>query len=186
MKRKQPDKPRKLLLAMKGRENRRFTKCFHGWGKHIVAVEWDWPIYLWLVFILLCLLVSCDGCPSHVMKDSLPYLSLCKPNCTPLRLLNKTVWASLRESTGLSNTALLAHCSHKTITLSISIYIGLSILYYKNSIQTAVRHSWGGMKRLPERILYTVTVFIQEIQPSPVFTINIIYLSIGVNLINNS
>lgn len=39
MKRKQPDRPRKLLLAMKGRENRRFTKCFHGWGRYKVPVE---------------------------------------------------------------------------------------------------------------------------------------------------
>ncbi|KAI8796832.1 protein flightless-1 [Biomphalaria glabrata] len=31
---KQPDKPRKLLLAMKYKENRHFVKCFHGWGKH--------------------------------------------------------------------------------------------------------------------------------------------------------
>jgi hypothetical protein len=31
---KQPDKPRKLLLAMKYKENRKFTKCFHGWGKY--------------------------------------------------------------------------------------------------------------------------------------------------------
>ncbi|XP_076458808.1 protein flightless-1 homolog isoform X1 [Babylonia areolata] len=31
---KQPDYPRKLLLAMKYKENRKFTKCFHGWGKY--------------------------------------------------------------------------------------------------------------------------------------------------------
>ncbi|KAK7501988.1 hypothetical protein BaRGS_00006740 [Batillaria attramentaria] len=31
---KQPDRPRKLLLAMKYKENRKFTKCFHGWGKY--------------------------------------------------------------------------------------------------------------------------------------------------------
>ncbi|ESO93458.1 hypothetical protein LOTGIDRAFT_145300, partial [Lottia gigantea] len=34
MRNKQPDRPRKLLLAMKYKENRRFTKCFHGWGKY--------------------------------------------------------------------------------------------------------------------------------------------------------
>ncbi|KAK6187545.1 hypothetical protein SNE40_005543 [Patella caerulea] len=31
---KQPERPRKLLLAMKYKENRRFTKCFHGWGQY--------------------------------------------------------------------------------------------------------------------------------------------------------
>ncbi|XP_059178446.1 protein flightless-1 homolog [Physella acuta] len=31
---KQPDKPRKLLLAMKYKENKKFVMCFHGWGKH--------------------------------------------------------------------------------------------------------------------------------------------------------
>lgn len=31
---KQPDRPRKLLLAMKYKEQRKFTKCFHGWGKY--------------------------------------------------------------------------------------------------------------------------------------------------------
>lgn len=34
MRNKQADKPRKLLLAMKYKEHRKFTKCFHGWGKH--------------------------------------------------------------------------------------------------------------------------------------------------------
>ncbi|KAL4240866.1 hypothetical protein ACF0H5_001651 [Mactra antiquata] len=31
---KQSDRPRKLLLAMKYKELRNFTKCFHGWGKY--------------------------------------------------------------------------------------------------------------------------------------------------------
>uniref|UniRef100_A0A0B7B8B3 Gelsolin-like domain-containing protein n=2 Tax=Arion vulgaris TaxID=1028688 RepID=A0A0B7B8B3_9EUPU len=31
---KQPDKPRKLLLAMKYKEHKKFIRCFHGWGKH--------------------------------------------------------------------------------------------------------------------------------------------------------
>ncbi|CAK9822912.1 Protein flightless-1 [Anthophora retusa] len=31
---KQPDKPRKLFLTAKGKESRRFTKCFHGWSSH--------------------------------------------------------------------------------------------------------------------------------------------------------
>lgn len=31
---KQPDRPRKLLLAMKYKEHKKFTKCFHGWGKY--------------------------------------------------------------------------------------------------------------------------------------------------------
>ncbi|VDK53588.1 unnamed protein product [Anisakis simplex] len=36
MKIKQPDRPRRLMLSIKGRESRRFTKCFHAWGKHKV------------------------------------------------------------------------------------------------------------------------------------------------------
>jgi len=36
---KQPEKPRKLFLTLKGKESRRFTKCFHGWGKHRAAPE---------------------------------------------------------------------------------------------------------------------------------------------------
>ncbi|XP_033231107.1 protein flightless-1 isoform X1 [Belonocnema kinseyi] len=31
---KQPERPRKLFLTAKGKESRRFTKCFHGWGIH--------------------------------------------------------------------------------------------------------------------------------------------------------
>lgn len=31
---KQPDRPRKLYLTAKGKESRRFTKCFHGWSAH--------------------------------------------------------------------------------------------------------------------------------------------------------
>ncbi|XP_050429442.1 protein flightless-1 [Adelges cooleyi] len=31
---KQPEKPRKLMLALKNKESRRFTKCFHGWNVH--------------------------------------------------------------------------------------------------------------------------------------------------------
>ncbi|CAL7949501.1 unnamed protein product [Xylocopa violacea] len=31
---KQPDRPRKLFLTAKGKESRRFTKCFHGWSSH--------------------------------------------------------------------------------------------------------------------------------------------------------
>lgn len=34
MKIKQTDQPRKLKLALKGRESRNFRKCFHAWGKH--------------------------------------------------------------------------------------------------------------------------------------------------------
>lgn len=33
---KQPDKPRKLVLSIKGKESRRFTKCFQAWSKHKV------------------------------------------------------------------------------------------------------------------------------------------------------
>ncbi|VDN08086.1 unnamed protein product [Thelazia callipaeda] len=36
MKMKQPERPRKLVLSLKGHESRRFTKCFHAWGKHKV------------------------------------------------------------------------------------------------------------------------------------------------------
>ena len=32
MKAKQPDRPRTLMLTMKGKETRKFTKCFHGWS----------------------------------------------------------------------------------------------------------------------------------------------------------
>ncbi|KOX75280.1 Protein flightless-1 [Melipona quadrifasciata] len=31
---KQPDRPRKLYLTAKGKESRRFAKCFHGWSLH--------------------------------------------------------------------------------------------------------------------------------------------------------
>ena len=34
MRNKQADRPRKLVLALKYKETRNFTKCFHGWGKH--------------------------------------------------------------------------------------------------------------------------------------------------------
>jgi hypothetical protein len=36
MRLKQPDRPRKLVATLKTREPRRFTKCFHAWGKHKV------------------------------------------------------------------------------------------------------------------------------------------------------
>jgi len=29
---KQPEKPRRLFLTIKGKESKRFTRCFHGWG----------------------------------------------------------------------------------------------------------------------------------------------------------
>ncbi|KAK2161162.1 hypothetical protein LSH36_120g02028 [Paralvinella palmiformis] len=31
---KQPDRQRKLVLSLKYRETKNFTKCFHGWGRH--------------------------------------------------------------------------------------------------------------------------------------------------------
>jgi hypothetical protein len=31
---KQPDRPRKLVLALKYKETPKFTRCFHGWGKY--------------------------------------------------------------------------------------------------------------------------------------------------------
>ncbi|KAK0089106.1 hypothetical protein PV325_009137 [Microctonus aethiopoides] len=36
---KQPDRPRKLFLTAKGKESRRFSKCFHGWGLHKTPPE---------------------------------------------------------------------------------------------------------------------------------------------------
>lgn len=36
---KQPEKPRKLFLTLKGKESVRFTKCFHGWGPHKAAPQ---------------------------------------------------------------------------------------------------------------------------------------------------
>lgn len=36
---KQPELPRKLMLTVKGKESRRFTKCFHGWGAHKTVAE---------------------------------------------------------------------------------------------------------------------------------------------------
>merc|ERR1711972_34373 len=34
---KQPERPRKLFLTIMGKESKKFTKCFHGWG-HIKSV----------------------------------------------------------------------------------------------------------------------------------------------------
>jgi len=31
---KQPDRPRQLMLTFKGKESKKFTKCFHGWSRH--------------------------------------------------------------------------------------------------------------------------------------------------------
>jgi hypothetical protein len=31
---KQPERPRKLFASIKGRESKKFTKCFHGWALH--------------------------------------------------------------------------------------------------------------------------------------------------------
>ncbi|KAG8172315.1 hypothetical protein JTE90_012020 [Oedothorax gibbosus] len=36
---KQPDQPRKLMLTLKGKESKRFTKCFHGWGRHKTLIS---------------------------------------------------------------------------------------------------------------------------------------------------
>ena len=30
---KQPERPRKLMLTIMGKESKRFTRCFHGWGQ---------------------------------------------------------------------------------------------------------------------------------------------------------
>ncbi|CAI5446386.1 unnamed protein product [Caenorhabditis angaria] len=35
---KQTDRPRKLMLVLRGRESQRFRKCFHAWGKHKEAI----------------------------------------------------------------------------------------------------------------------------------------------------
>lgn len=34
LKTKQPEKLRQLMLTFKGKESKKFTKCFHGWNKH--------------------------------------------------------------------------------------------------------------------------------------------------------
>jgi len=34
MRLKQPERPRRLVMSLKGRESRKFTKCFHAWSKH--------------------------------------------------------------------------------------------------------------------------------------------------------
>ncbi len=31
---KQPDRHRKLFVTLKGKESKRFSKCFHAWSKH--------------------------------------------------------------------------------------------------------------------------------------------------------
>ncbi|RWS11681.1 protein flightless-1-like protein [Dinothrombium tinctorium] len=36
---KQPDRPRQLMLTFKGKESKRFTKCFHGWSKHKIVSD---------------------------------------------------------------------------------------------------------------------------------------------------
>ncbi|XP_065310343.2 protein flightless-1 isoform X2 [Dermacentor albipictus] len=36
---KQPELPRKLMLTVKGKESKRFTKCFHGWGAYKTVAE---------------------------------------------------------------------------------------------------------------------------------------------------
>lgn len=36
---KQPDQPRQLMLTFKGKESRKFTKCFHGWSRHKTLVD---------------------------------------------------------------------------------------------------------------------------------------------------
>lgn len=39
MRLKQKDRPRQLMLTFKGKESRKFTKCFHGWSKHKVVQD---------------------------------------------------------------------------------------------------------------------------------------------------
>lgn len=41
MRLKQPEKPRRLVMSLKGRESRKFTKCFHAWSKHKTPAG-DW------------------------------------------------------------------------------------------------------------------------------------------------
>ncbi|XP_018497358.1 protein flightless-1 [Galendromus occidentalis] len=41
MRAKNPEQPRKLKLTLKGKESRRFKKCFHGWGKFKQVAEWS-------------------------------------------------------------------------------------------------------------------------------------------------
>jgi len=37
MQMKEPDRKRRLMLSIKGRESKRFQRLFHGWSKHKVA-----------------------------------------------------------------------------------------------------------------------------------------------------
>lgn len=46
MRNKQPDRKRVLLLAPKYKENRKFTKCFHGWGKYKEVLNWGLDLSL--------------------------------------------------------------------------------------------------------------------------------------------
>lgn len=36
---KQADRPRQLMLTFKGKETRKFTKCFHGWSQHKTIID---------------------------------------------------------------------------------------------------------------------------------------------------
>ncbi|RWS26348.1 hypothetical protein B4U80_01102 [Leptotrombidium deliense] len=36
---KQPERSRQMMLTLKGKESKRFTKCFHGWSKHRVVQD---------------------------------------------------------------------------------------------------------------------------------------------------
>ncbi|KAG1675355.1 Protein flightless-1 [Nymphon striatum] len=36
---KQPERKRQLMLTLRGKETRRFTRCFHGWAKHKKTLE---------------------------------------------------------------------------------------------------------------------------------------------------
>ena len=36
---KQPDRPRVLMLTFKGKESKKFSKCFHGWSRHKTLVD---------------------------------------------------------------------------------------------------------------------------------------------------
>ena len=39
MRSKQPERPRQMMLTFKGKESKRFTKCFHGWTKHVTLTD---------------------------------------------------------------------------------------------------------------------------------------------------
>ena len=62
---KQPEKPRRLFVTIMGKESKRFTRCFHGWGPMRTVPAWDclhenfassrfrWPWCAWSCHIVV-------------------------------------------------------------------------------------------------------------------------------------